>query len=60
MVERPAHGTLGNAGYDKGRFLAAYRPNPDYVGEDEFAVRLTYVLRDQRRSFSTTVHMRMR
>ena len=29
VVPKPSHGTLGSAGQENGRFLTAYRPNPD-------------------------------
>jgi hypothetical protein len=60
VVQKPAHGTLGSAGRENGRFLTAYQPNPDYAGGDEFAVRIDFVPRNQRQSFSTIVHMRVR
>ena len=60
VVQRPTHGTLGTAGRENGWILTAHLPNADYVGDDEFAVRVVFVPRGAQESFSTIVHKRLR
>ena len=59
VIRAPSHGTLGKAGHQAGRFLTAYKPHPGYVGSDNFAVEITYIVRATRVQSSTLLYMNM-
>ena len=59
VLKRPAHGTLGAAGQENGRYMTAYKPNAGFVGSDVFAVKFGYTPRDSGIPLSTTLFVRV-
>jgi hypothetical protein len=59
VVQKPSHGTIGSAGNQSNRYMTAYRPNPGYVGDDNFSVKINYIPRATGISHSTVVHVHM-
>ena len=59
VVQPPRFGVLGSAGHSGGHFLTAYKPNPGYVGPDEFAVSVEYAPRSTHVTKSTVFHVQL-
>jgi len=59
IVQPPRFGVLGSAGHSGGRFLTAYKPNPGYVGPDEFAVSIKYAPRSTHVAKSTVFRVQL-
>jgi hypothetical protein len=59
VVQPPRFGVLGSAGHSGGRLLTAYKPNPGYMGTDEFAVSVEYAPRSTHVAKSTVFHVQL-
>jgi hypothetical protein len=59
VVAKPAHGTVGSAGYQGSRLLTAYKPEADYSGTDDFTLSIDYTPRRTGVAKTTELHVHM-
>jgi hypothetical protein len=59
VMQKPAHGTIGSAGYRGTALLTAYKPDTGYTGDDDFTLGIDYVVRRTGAARSTVVHVHM-
>ncbi len=59
VVAKPAHGTVGSAGYRGSRLLTAYKPEAGYSGPDDFTLSIDYTPRKSGVAKSTELHVHM-